>query len=101
MSQHPGLETLARLCLDSVKPTNQFLTFLFLLTFTYQASAQVTDVKLDFSDERGFYEAPFDLVISSTDPTATIRYTLDGSEPSTTRGLVYNGSIQVLSLIHI
>lgn len=35
------------------------------------------------SRERGFYDAPFDVSITCGTPNATIRYTLDGSEPCT------------------
>ena len=34
-----------------------------------------------FRPERGFYEAPFDLTITEDAAGATIRYTLDGSDP--------------------
>ncbi|MCB1097463.1 MAG: chitobiase/beta-hexosaminidase C-terminal domain-containing protein, partial [Verrucomicrobiae bacterium] len=35
-----------------------------------------------FSVSRGFFAEPFSLVISAADPDATIRYTLNGSEPT-------------------
>lgn len=35
-----------------------------------------------FSVSRGFFAEPFSLVVSTSDPTATIRYTLNGSEPT-------------------
>jgi hypothetical protein len=46
---------------------------------------QVADTK--FSDNRGFRDSPFTVLISSKTPGARIRYTLDGSAPSPTRGL--------------
>lgn len=49
----------------------------------------------NFSINRGFYEAPFELVISSDTPGAAIRYTLDGSKPSTTNGTLYTGPISI------
>ena len=67
-------------------------TCLFFLLFTQQAGAQA---KLDFSHERGFSDAPFNLIITAEDPSVTIRYTLDGEEPSTNSGELYNGSILV------
>jgi hypothetical protein len=42
------------------------------------------------SHERGFYDEPFDLRISCDTPGATIRYTLDGSEPTEQHGTAYN-----------
>ncbi|MDB4618373.1 lamin tail domain-containing protein [Akkermansiaceae bacterium] len=44
----------------------------------------VKDTK--FSFDRGFYEEPFDLVVSSATPGATIIYTTDGSAPSGENG---------------
>ncbi|MCX5675570.1 MAG: CotH kinase family protein, partial [Planctomycetota bacterium] len=42
-----------------------------------------------FSVDRGFFTDPFSLVIASGTPGAEIRYTLDGSLPTSTTGLVY------------
>ncbi|NQU22560.1 MAG: CotH kinase family protein, partial [Candidatus Nealsonbacteria bacterium] len=53
----------------------------------------VKDTK--FSVDRGYYDAPFDLEITTGTTGATIRYTLDGSEPTPTRGTLYTGPIHV------
>jgi hypothetical protein len=37
----------------------------------------------EFSMRRGFYKNSFDVTVGSTTPNATIRYTLDGSDPRT------------------
>ena len=42
-----------------------------------------------FSAERGFYDEPFTLELTTTTPEATIYYTLDGSEPTESNGLLY------------
>jgi hypothetical protein len=55
--------------------------------------AYVADTKFDH--DRGFYDAPFDLAITTTTPGATIRYTLDGSRPTATTGTVYTGPIHI------
>jgi len=55
----------------------------------------VADTK--FSADRGFYDAPFDLVITNATPGAVIRYTLDGSVPTETRGTIYTGPIRINS----
>ena len=48
-----------------------------------------------FSVDRGFFEAPFLLEISSATDGAVIRYTLDTSAPSATRGTVYTGPLLI------
>jgi len=44
--------------------------------------------------ERGFYEASFQVVLSNRTAGASIRYTLDGSEP-TTNSPVYSGALTI------
>ncbi|HEX3357532.1 MAG TPA: CotH kinase family protein, partial [Tepidisphaeraceae bacterium] len=53
----------------------------------------VSDTKFDH--DRGFYSSPFDLAISTDTADATIRYTTDGSAPSTTAGTIYTGPIHI------
>ncbi|MDA7887928.1 CotH kinase family protein [Akkermansiaceae bacterium] len=48
-----------------------------------------------FSVDRGFYDAPFDLLIESNTVGAQIRYTLDGSDPTPTQGTLYSGPINI------
>lgn len=48
-----------------------------------------------FSHDRGFYDTAFNLVIATDTPGAQIRYTLDGSAPTATTGLVYNGALSI------
>ncbi len=50
---------------------------------------------VQFSTGRGFYDAPFSLVLTSTTPGATVRYTTDGSEPGDTTGAVYTEPIPI------
>jgi len=50
---------------------------------------------IQFSHQRGFYENAFDLTINSSVQNATIRYTLDGSEPTDQHGDVYAGSLEI------
>ena len=57
--------------------------------------AKVADTTFDH--DHGFYNAPFDLVIESDTPGATIRYTLDDSTPTATNGLIYSGPIAISS----
>ncbi|MBN1995503.1 MAG: lamin tail domain-containing protein [Anaerolineae bacterium] len=44
---------------------------------------------VEFSVERGVYDAPFTLALHSPDPAATIRFSTDGGQPTETRGLLY------------
>ncbi len=53
---------------------------------------------LEFSAERGFYDTPFDVAITTSTADAEIRYTLDGSSPTKDRGMVYAGPISVAGL---
>ena len=53
----------------------------------------VADTK--FSHDRGFYDAPFSVSITTRTEGATIRYTTDGSAPSETHGQIYHGPISV------
>ncbi len=48
-----------------------------------------------FSVDRGFYENPIEVEISTLTPGAVIRYTTDESEPTATHGEVYSGPIQI------
>ncbi|MHC4431069.1 MAG: lamin tail domain-containing protein, partial [Planctomycetota bacterium] len=56
--------------------------------------------KVEFSHERGFYDAPFSVTLATETAGATIYYTLDGSEPyemagRSATGRVYVGPIYV------
>jgi len=53
----------------------------------------VADTK--FSVDRGFYDTPFEVVITCATPGVTIHYTLDGSAPSETHGNEYFGPIRI------
>ena len=44
---------------------------------------------------RGFFDGPFTLLLTTALPGSTIRYTLDGSEPSGTNGLTYTGPLTI------
>ncbi|MCC6231307.1 MAG: CotH kinase family protein, partial [Verrucomicrobiales bacterium] len=48
-----------------------------------------------FSVKRGFFQEPFDLEITTDTPGAEIRYTLDGSTPSASRGTNYTGPLRI------
>jgi hypothetical protein len=48
-----------------------------------------------FDTDRGFYEQPFDLKISTQTEKAKIRYTLDGTEPTEEDGTDYAGPLRI------
>ena len=56
---------------------------------------KVADTKFD--PDRGFFEDPVQVVISTATEGAVIRYTTDGSEPGASSGLIYNGPLTLSS----
>jgi len=60
-------------------------------------TAGLLDVVADtkFSHDRGFYDTPFTVTITTETPGAAIHYTTDGSTPSETHGTEYTGPISV------
>ena len=53
----------------------------------------VADTK--FSADRGFYDTPFSVTITSETPGATINYTTDGSAPTETHGYEYMAPVPI------
>jgi hypothetical protein len=51
--------------------------------------------EVGFSFDRGYFNAPFALELTSENSAAQIRYTLDGSAPTATTGLVYGQPIPI------
>ncbi len=51
-----------------------------------------------FDVASGFYNAPFNLTLSSPDPTAKIIYTLDGSNPKTSSTSFTSGSTTIIEI---
>ncbi len=49
----------------------------------------------DFSVEHGYYDAPFQVELGTGTSEAEIRYTVDGSAPSATSGIVYTSPIDI------
>lgn len=50
---------------------------------------------IQFSQERGFYDTPLQIALTTTTPGAQIRYTTDRTEPTATRGMIYSSPISV------
>ena len=68
---------------------------LILLVTLFLAVDSQAQLELDFSEARGFYNSSTNLVITASDPSAIIRYTLDGEEPSPSSGTIFNGSLDL------
>ncbi len=64
---------------------------------TVNDSSGILDFVADtrFSHDRGLYTAPFSLAIATETAGAEIRYTLDGTPPTETSGLIYAGPIPI------
>jgi hypothetical protein len=54
-----------------------------------------------FSPAAGLYTQPQTVTIGTATPNATIRYTLDGTTPSTTTGTVYSGPITLAANVTV
>jgi len=54
-----------------------------------------------FSVERGLFAAPFNLLLTTPVPGATIIYTDDGSEPTLSNGQTYSAPIQITDTTYI
>ena len=55
----------------------------------------VTTSPVTFSPERGFYDDPMAVTLSTPTPGATIHYTLDGTDPTPSHGTPYTAPINV------
>lgn len=63
------------------------------------ADGVVRDTEFNFN--RGFYDEPFQLEITSQTPNVEIRFTTDGSLPTTTTGIIYTGPITISTTANI
>jgi hypothetical protein len=81
--------------IKAVTTSNQFFPTPTPAAFNGNSSFAgfVADTK--FSPDRGFYETNFSCVITTATPGAIIRYTRDGSWPSTINGTIYTGPILI------
>jgi hypothetical protein len=68
--------------------------FCWLVAFSAVGSA-ATVAAPTFSPSGGTYTAPQTVTLSTTTPGASINYTLDGSRPSETAGIVYSAPITI------
>jgi hypothetical protein len=72
-----------------------YRTFLLLLLVCVSLGIGLAQSSIDFSVERGYYTNSFQLILSSEDPNAQIRYTLNGKTPSPSFGNVYSSPLTI------
>lgn len=77
----------------NLTPDRYFATPTPATVNTGGALGLVADTK--FSVDRGFYDAPFSLSITSATENATIRFTTNGELPSAVSGILYTGPILI------
>ncbi len=77
----------------------QYILIIFFLLVTY--SAAYAQLDLDFETDRGFYDTPFNLELTVNDPAAIVRYTTNGTAPTTTTGILYTNPIPINTTSHI
>ena len=54
-----------------------------------------------FSVDRGFFDVVFQVSITTSTPGAAIRYTLDGSKPTASTGILYTGPIDITTTTNL
>jgi Chitobiase/beta-hexosaminidase C-terminal domain/Lamin Tail Domain/CotH kinase protein len=82
-----------------VPGTGGFAFFAVPTPAAANASAPYAGVVRDtsFSVNRGFFDSPISVTITTSTPGAAIHYTLDGTEPSATAGTLYSGPLSISS----
>ncbi|MEM6347837.1 MAG: lamin tail domain-containing protein [Bacteroidota bacterium] len=73
----------------------RYLLINLLLLFSFISSLAQSGLELQFDTERGYYQNAFSLTLIATDPAASIYFTLDGSKPSATNGMLYTTPISI------
>lgn len=72
---------------------------ILIISFSNIARSQGDDLpvyeEVQFSQQRGFFDNSFSLELAAGSDKAVIHYTIDGSQPSLTNGMVYSGPIAI------
>ncbi|MCH6256884.1 fibronectin type III domain-containing protein [Puniceicoccaceae bacterium K14] len=74
---------------------NEIRLFTAEMWDVYENGVTTTAAAPTFTPEGGAYEASQSVTLSTTTSGASIRYTLDGSEPTSTTGTAYTGAIAI------
>lgn len=75
--------------------------FIVLVLLSLLSTVCRAELELDFSHERGYYSQSFQLTITPSDPSATIRYTTNGSKPGFNAGAIYSGPLSVSNITNL
>ncbi len=90
----PNFLILPDLAAASNMSVPQYFTTPTPKTFNVPGAQGVVD-EVWYSHKRGFYDTPFQLILSCGDDNAEIRYTVDGSRPTITHGFTYSSPINI------
>jgi len=75
---------------------SQFLKWICTFLFAACIGSIHTQISIEFSTERGFYNTPISVSLSSPeDPNASFRYTTNNSKPSPSSGIIYSGPLTI------
>lgn len=89
-----GSNTVAIVLLnENVESSDIYFDMSISATPTFQGEENIS-----FSHASGFYSSPFNTTISSADPTVTLYYTLDGSNPQNSPTRITGGSTVVVNI---
>lgn len=69
---------------------SKILVLAFCLCCTFSAFSISDPIIVTFSSQRGYYDDSFFLSIASSDPKAVIKYSIDCSDPLSSKGKTYN-----------
>lgn len=77
--------------------TNQLVYFAMPTPGTVNGDSPITGVvePVHFTVKRGFFSQPFNLLLTTLTPGATIRYTTDGTPPTAASGTIYSSGILI------
>ncbi|MBN2275763.1 MAG: CotH kinase family protein [Bacteroidales bacterium] len=80
----------------NVSLTSSDFCFDLQITATPSLPEASDSLRVDFSQKAGFYDAPFDLVLTSPDTSLNILYTIDGSNPQNSITAIMTGDTATL-----
>lgn len=76
-------------------------TKLFISILVFVANHTFCNISVFVDVERGYYEYPFEVILSTNLTNASIYYTLDNSKPTINNGLIFNNKLDINSTISL